>query len=40
MEFEVSPQLPTSGQLLGVLVDTMGFQDAMLRDRTAKRFFS
>ena len=40
MEFEVSPQLPTSGQLLGVLVDTMGFQDAMLRDKTAKRFFS
>ena len=39
MEFEVSPQLPTSGQLLGVLVETMGFQDAMLRDRTAKRFF-
>ena len=40
MESEVSPQLPTSGQILGVLVNSMGLSDPRLRSKTAQRFFS
>ena len=40
MESEVSPQLPTSGQILGVLVKTMGLGDSRLRSQTARRYFS
>lgn len=40
MEAEVAPGLPTSGQVLGVLVKTMGFQQWPLRGRTARRLYS
>ena len=40
MEAEVSPQLPTSGQILGVLVRGMGLSDPTLRSKTARRHFS
>ncbi len=40
MEAEVSPGLPTSGQVLGVLVKAMGFQEWPLRGRTARRLYS
>ena len=37
---EVPPQLPTSGQILGVLVRSMRFNDPRLRSKTAQRYFS
>ena len=40
VESEVSPHLPTSGQILGVLVKSMGLDDYRLRSQTARRFFS
>ena len=40
MEHEVSPQLPTSGQIMGALVRGMGLSDPTLRSKTAQRHFS
>ena len=40
MEVEQSPHLPTSGEILGVIVKAMGFQDEALHERTARRYFS
>ena len=40
MESEVPPTLPTSGQILGVLVKAMGLRDHRLRSKTAMRYFS
>ena len=40
MESEVPLQLPTSGQVLGVLAKSMGFNDPRLRSKTAQRYFS
>ena len=39
-ESEVSPQLPTSGQIMGVLVKSLGLDDHRLRSKTAQRYFS
>ncbi len=39
-EREAVPQLPTSGQALGVLVKTLGINHRKLRSKTARRFFS
>ena len=40
MEREVTPQLPTSGQILGVVVRSLGIGDPRLQSRTARRYFS
>ena len=40
MEREVSPQLPTSGQIFGALVKKLGVSHVLLQSRTARRFFS
>ena len=40
MESEVAPTLPTSGQILGVLVKAMGLRDPRLSSKTAMRYFS
>ena len=40
MESEVSLHLPTSGQILAVLVKSMGLSDDRLRSKTAQRYFS
>ena len=40
MESEVQPTLATSGQILGVLVKSMGLSDPRLRSKTARRYFS
>ena len=40
MESEVPPQLPTSGQILGVLAKSMGLNDPRLRSKNAQRYFS
>ena len=40
VKFEVSPQLPTSGQILGFLVKSLGLDDYRLRSKTASRYFS
>ena len=40
VETEVSPQLPTSGQIFGVLVKSLGLKDDRLRSKTAQRYFS
>ena len=40
MEREVSPPLPTSGQIFGSLVKNLGIRHALLQSRTARRFFS
>ena len=40
MEREVSPPLPTSGQIFGGLVKNLGISHALLQSRTARRFFS
>ena len=40
MESEVTPTLPTSGQILGVLVKAMGLREPRLRSKTAMRYFS
>lgn len=39
-ESDVKPNLPTSGQVLGVLVKKLGIHDSILRSRTAQRYFS
>ena len=40
LELEVAPTLPTSGQILGVLVRSLGIRHPKLQDRTASRYFS
>ena len=40
MESEVSPQLPTSGQILGTLARSMGLRDPRLSSKSAQRYFS
>ena len=40
MEREVSPPLPTSGQIFGGLVKNLGISHPLLQSRTARRFFS
>ena len=40
VEREVSPHLPTSGQILGALVKSMGPSHPSLRSKTAQRYFS
>lgn len=40
MEREVSPPLPTSGQIFGSLVKHLGISHPLLRSRKARRFFS
>ena len=40
MEREVTPQLPTSGQILGVLAKSLGIKDPRLQTKTAQRYFS
>lgn len=40
VEREVSPKLPTSGQILGVLVRSLGISHPSLGDKTAQRYFS
>ena len=40
MEYDVSPQLSTSGQILGVLVKCLRLDDYRLRSKTANRYFS
>ena len=40
VESEVSPHLPTSGQILGVLIKSLRLDDYRLRSRTASRYFS
>ena len=37
---EAAPGLPTSGQILGVLVRSLGITHPHLGDKTAQRFFS
>ena len=39
-EPEVAPQLPTSGQVLGVLVKSLGIEHPWLRSKTARRYFT
>ena len=39
-ESEVAPQLPTSGQVLGVLVKSLGIKHPQLRSRQSRRYFS
>ena len=40
MESEDPPQLPTSGQILGVLAKSIGLNDPRLRSKNAQRYFS
>ena len=40
MNREVSPPLPTSGQIFGSLVKNLGISHVLLQSRTARRFFS
>ena len=37
---EATPKLPTSGQIMGVLVRSLGITHPNLRDKTAQRYFS
>ena len=39
-EREEMPYLPTSGQILGVLVSKLGIKHSVLQSRTARRYFS
>ena len=39
-EREVTPRLPTSGQILGAVVAKLGIRHAELQSRTARRYFS
>ena len=39
-ESEVVPRLPTSGQVLGTIVKTLGINNRKLSSKTARRFFS
>ena len=40
LETEVTPQLPTSGQILGELVKSLGIDHPKLQSKTARRYFS
>ena len=40
VESEIPAQLPTSGQILGVLVKSLGLDDYRLNSKTAQRYFS
>ena len=40
MEREVSPHLPTSGQVLGAVVKNMRLGHPVLRSKNAQRYFS
>ena len=39
-EHEVTPRLPTSGQIMGALVARLGIKHAELQSRTARRYFA
>lgn len=39
-EREVTPRLPTSGQILGALVSRLGIKHPRLQNRTARRYFA
>ena len=39
-EREVTPRLPTSGQILGILVSRLGIKHPLLQNRTARRYFA
>ena len=39
-EREVTPRLPTSGQIIGALVARLGIRHSVLQSRTARRYFS
>ena len=39
-EREVMPRLPTSGQIIGALVEKLGVKHPFLQNRTARRYFS
>ena len=39
-EREVTPQLPTSGQIIGAVVSKLGIKHPKLQSRTARRYFS
>ena len=39
-EREVTPRLPTSGQILGALVSRLGIKHPLLQRRTARRYFA
>ena len=39
-EREVTPRLPTSGQIIGALVARLGIRHPVLQSRTARRYFS
>ena len=40
MEREVTPPLPTSGQVLGSVVKNLGIKHHVLQSKTARRYFS
>ena len=40
VEREVTPHLPTSGQIIGALVTRLGLKEASLQSRTARRYFA
>ena len=40
LEKEVTPSLPTSGQVLGTVMKNLGIKHRMLRSQTARRYFS
>ena len=39
-EEQLGPNLPSSGQILGVMVGWLGIKNPMLQDRTARRYFA
>ena len=39
-EREVTPNLPTSGQIIGALVAKLGIKHPVLQSRTARRYFA
>ena len=40
VEREVTPHLPTSGQIIGALVTRLGLKEPSLQSRTARRYFA
>lgn len=40
VEREVTPQLPTSGQIIGAVVTRLGLKEPSLQSRTARRYFA
>ena len=40
IEREVTPHLPTSGQIIGALVARLGLKEPSLQSRTARRYFA